>query len=105
MTATTPPSCGATHPRVIGRCGRDAGHDPESGHRSTGPTFEAIWYEGHPPAELPDPGVTDPGKVACNEPLYSGTGEVVGYCDRLVTENGPGTHRGRHRAKATWRSL
>ena len=35
------PTCGATSPNVIGRCGRDQGHDGD--HRTTGPTFTAYW--------------------------------------------------------------
>lgn len=42
-------SCGATHPNVIGRCGRDAGHDGM--HRSTGKTFQASWPADEP--EMP----------------------------------------------------
>lgn len=40
-------SCGATTYSVIGRCGRDRGHDGP--HRSTGETFEATWIDNPPP--------------------------------------------------------
>lgn len=37
----TPSACCASHPQVMGRCGRDTGHDGP--HRSTGATFTAEW--------------------------------------------------------------
>lgn len=44
---TTPlRSCGATTASVMGRCGRDTGHDGP--HRSTGETFEASWIDTPP---------------------------------------------------------
>lgn len=50
-----PVACGATTPLVLGRCGRDAGHD--GAHRSTGDTFEAWWDDTPvpPPPDRPAP--------------------------------------------------
>lgn len=53
-----------------------------------------------PPPVLPNPGITENGKVHCNEPLIVG-GQTVGYCERFVKRHHrgrkQGTHRGPHR--------
>jgi len=86
----TTSACGATHPSVIGRCGRDAGHDGP--HRSTGDTFQASWMdtspyarrlcEPEPPPLRPDPDLID--NIEGNRKIRDADRAAAqAYCDAL----------------------
>lgn len=89
------------HPTVTS--GGDLGRAYD-GKLGVDPTFAPITPPPRPRPMLPNPGVTENGKVFCNEPLVDHDGLSTGYyCGRLVKQHHrgreQGTHRGAHRVE------
>lgn len=74
-----------------------AGQPPPFSRRLRGPELQP--FPPPPPWRpvLPDPGgVTENGRVPCNEPMIV-NGQTVAYCTRFVKYRRRGRERGTHR--------